>query len=307
MKRAKCRHQCIFIRIFAALVEAGGRLERIELGVAENGRMTVKRQRCKGVKLLVVGETAMGAEGAPSAGKSLEKQFAVAELDPLIDAESRRDWVAGICHDYLPFKRNGSQTNDGKLTARATLPTAVRAAVWLGFAVLAGCSRDAAADFGKTPGAAEMAHVSPENFSRTTGHHYEERRCADDAGILITAGAIGPARIGSRISTIRKNCVTRAADRGTGARIVISPAGGEVTLTVSGRDSVVTRAETSDPAFRTEDGLGIGTPVQALHSRYGAGCAGPDSSFTFPALPRISFRGARAVTQIVAGDSSGCG
>ena len=274
--------------------------------MGENGGVPVKRQRCNGVELLLAGKAAVGAEGAAAAGEPLEKRLAVAEFDPLIDAEGGRDWIAGICHHYLPFKRNGSRTNDGKLTAQATFPIALRAAVWLGFSVLAACSRDGGDDFGKTPGAAEMAHVSPENFSRTEGHDYEERRCAGDAGILITAGAIGPARIGTRISAMRKNCATRATGLGANGEIVISPAGGDVILTVAGRDSSVTRAETTDPAFRTEDGLGVGSPVQALHMRYGAGCAGTDSSFTFPALPRISFRGARAITQIVAGDSSGC-
>lgn len=274
--------------------------------MGETGRMTVKGECGEGKKLLLIREPAVETEGTASAGEFVEERLALPELDPFVGSESRCYWNR-IGHDRLVVESIPVPGRVSRMMARTTLRRKALAGACVALSMATSCEkRDAPLDFGRTPGPAELAHLSPESFSRTAAHGYEESRCADGAGILITPTAIGPAKIGTRIAALRKSCVTRRAGSAMSGELLISPGGGEIALTVTGRDSVVVRAQTAHPAFRTENGIGVGTTMRELHESYGAGCIGADSSVTFSALPRIRFYGAIAITRIAAGDSASC-
>jgi hypothetical protein len=148
-------------------------------------------------------------------------------------------------------------------------------------AVVAACG-------GKEPAADSAA-------SRSTGI----TACVEGGGTpMITAAGVGPARIGSRLSTISARCTVRDSSFSLGEGItengrVVSFGNTSAALIVS-RDSAATieRVIVSDSAIRTEAGIGVGKTVGALRAAYGRVCAAVGEGrivVAVPPLPGVSF------------------
>ncbi|HUG39474.1 MAG TPA: GlsB/YeaQ/YmgE family stress response membrane protein [Longimicrobiales bacterium] len=107
---------------------------------------------------------------------------------------------------------------------------------------------------------------------------------------------IGPVRLGMTVAALRQ-AVPSARDttwsqEGMPERGAWVPlANGGRTLAVLSGDSVL-RLEVREPAFRTQEGLGVGSSLEELRSAYGAACAGVGEGTVvvwFASAPGISF------------------
>lgn len=110
MERAQNSGQIQVSGCVPTLVEIRRGLDCSELGVSENGGMTMKRESRQSVELLLVGESAVRAERAAAAGESLEERLALAELHPFFGGQSRSDWISRFGHSHL-FVRVVSNNN----------------------------------------------------------------------------------------------------------------------------------------------------------------------------------------------------
>lgn len=119
------------------------------------------------------------------------------------------------------------------------------------------------------PGTDELTKLSPEVFSHTDEASAEDAKCVDGDGILITATGIGPIQLGRQLKTIRARCAIAlvkvpASVAIKGPVFGVSVSGGLILFTVAGTDSTVETAGTSSPAFRTRNGIGVGTTISQV-------------------------------------------
>jgi hypothetical protein len=119
------------------------------------------------------------------------------------------------------------------------------------------------------PGSDELSKVSPEIFSHTDEASAGDARCVDGDGILISPTGIGPIRLGRPLGIIRDRCAIAlvkvpASFAIKGPVLGVSVGGGLILFTIAGRDSAVQMAATSSPAFRTSNGIGVGTNIGRL-------------------------------------------
>ena len=128
-------------------------------------------------------------------------------------------------------------------------------------------------------------------------------RCTRGAARL-TAGGIGAVRLGARLADVAAACTVRDTAlelEGTPERAhVVEIGGGRVVAVTSGTaDTSVVRIDVADPAFRTENGAGVGQTLGDLRRAHGRICAlaGEGRMVVQAAsLPGISFSTAAAVT-----------
>ena len=150
-------------------------------------------------------------------------------------------------------------------------------AIFTALAAIGGCRNGKAA-----PNPEAMATLSPDAFSHTDQAVVNDQSCLGEAGVLITANGIGPVGVGTRLSKLRQRCQIAMVKVPSsmaiqGPVLGISVGGGLILFTVSSKDSVIETAISSSPAFRTSNGIGVGTPARGLSYAAGRICFKHDS------------------------------
>jgi hypothetical protein len=116
--------------------------------------------------------------------------------------------------------------------------------------------------------------------------------------MTVDSAGIGPALVGSRVATVSARCQVRdtslVLSEGMAERAHELTAGGHrITVLSTGTpDTSVIRAITTDPAFKTPGGVGVGSSVEALRLAHGPLCAARgEGNFVVTAsrLPGVSF------------------
>src|SRR5690242_6011263 len=133
------------------------------------------------------------------------------------------------------------------------------------------------------PNPDEMATLSPEVFSHTDPAVINDQACLGGGGVLITANGIGPVTVGTTLSRLRKRCQIAMVKVPSsmaiqGPVLGVSVGGGLILFTVSSKDSLIETAVSSSPAYRTSNGIGVGTPVRGLSYAAGRICFKHDST-----------------------------
>ncbi|HVE79507.1 MAG TPA: hypothetical protein VNA89_11620 [Gemmatimonadaceae bacterium] len=101
--------------------------------------------------------------------------------------------------------------------------------------------------------------------------------CTGGAPATVSAGGVGPVRIGARIADIATRCTVRDTTLTLGeesqerARLVALD--GMTVVALLAPDSTVTRVIVADGAARTERGIGVGSTLGELRRSYGRLCA----------------------------------
>jgi len=129
----------------------------------------------------------------------------------------------------------------------------------------------------------DFARLSPEVFSHDDQAAIADEACLGKAGVLITATSIGPVAVGTPLSQLRKRCRVALIKVPQSVAIQgpvlgVSVSGGLIAFTVVGKDSVIETVGSSNPAFRTSNGIGVGTPARGLSVRKGRVCFVRDST-----------------------------
>lgn len=161
---------------------------------------------------------------------------------------------------------------------------------------LSGCpSADDAAD--------TALAAAPEPSGRTA--------CVAGGGTpVITAAAVGPLRVGERLSTISVRCSVRDSSLSLGEGIQengrVVDLGGSSAVLIVGQDAdpVIERIIIADPSIRTDAGIGVGKTIGALRAAYGRVCAAMGEGrvvVAVPPLPGVSFGTSATASSIPAG------
>jgi hypothetical protein len=126
-------------------------------------------------------------------------------------------------------------------------------------AALAGCKRDRAA----TP--------AGDSATAATGD-----ACTGGAPPILTAGGVGPVRLGGRPSDVASRCPVRDTAislEGTAENARAIRLDGRTVVALLGPDSTISRIIVRDGAFRTERSIGVGSTVGEVRQAYGRICA----------------------------------
>lgn len=132
--------------------------------------------------------------------------------------------------------------------------------------LMGACARDTA----NTP-ARESAAAAPDSSSTPAGPLSTSRDCGSPTSLA--EDGVGRVRIGATAAEVRATCdvardTTALAGEGLSARTLLVRVGGDSVLAVVVNDRVQS-ISIETPAFRTSDGLGVGTPVHALLAQPG--------------------------------------
>lgn len=128
-------------------------------------------------------------------------------------------------------------------------------------------------------------------------------RCTRGAARL-SAGGVGAVRLGARLADVAGACTVRDTtleSEGMAERAhVVAVGGGRVVAVTSGTtDTSVVRIIVADPAFRTENGAGVGQTLGELRRAHGRICAFAGEGrmvVQAASLPGISFGTAAPVS-----------
>ena len=143
----------------------------------------------------------------------------------------------------------------------------------------AGCSQDGEA----AANSDDVAKLSPEVFSHGDPVAVGDQSCLSSNGVLITATSIGPVTVGTPLSRLRQRCRIALVKVPQSVAIQgpvlgVSVTGGLIVFTVAGKDSLIETVGSSNPAFRTSNGIGVGAPARGLSFRKGRVCFVRDST-----------------------------
>jgi hypothetical protein len=124
-----------------------------------------------------------------------------------------------------------------------------------------------------------------------------ERCDAANVSVIVDSVGIGPVLRGTRVSALGARCAVRdtsLASEGVSERAHAFDVAGHtlVALSTATPDTSIIRVITSDPAFKTSSGVGVGSSVQALRLAHGRICAAQgEGAFVVMAadLPGVSF------------------
>ena len=135
------------------------------------------------------------------------------------------------------------------------------------------CTRDGEA----AVNADDVAKLSPDIFSHGDPVAISDQACLGPTGVLITAVSIGPVAVGTPLKQLRLRCPVAVINVPhsvaiQGPVLGVSVTGGLIAFTVVGKDSVIETVGSSSPAFRTSNGIGVGTPARGLSFRKGRVC-----------------------------------
>jgi hypothetical protein len=136
-----------------------------------------------------------------------------------------------------------------------------------------GCTQDGEA----AAKAGDIAKLPPEVFSHGDPVAVSDQPCLSSAGVLITAVSIGPVAVGTPLKQLRLRCPIALIKVPQSVAIQgpvfgVSVTGGLIAFIVVGKDSVIETVGSSSPAFRTSNGIGVGTPARGLSFRKGRVC-----------------------------------
>ena len=126
-------------------------------------------------------------------------------------------------------------------------------------ASLVGCNRDKTASPGGDTGATA---ADP---------------CTGGATPMLTAGGVGPIRLGARPGEIASRCTVRDTAitlEGTRENARSIRLDGSTVVVLIGPDSTISRIIVRDGALRTERSIGVGSTVGDVRQAYGRICAG---------------------------------
>ena len=137
---------------------------------------------------------------------------------------------------------------------------------------LAGCRNGEAA-----PNPDDLMTLSPEIYSHADPAAIGDQSCLGSSGVLITARGIGPVSVGVPLSALRRRCQIALVKVPSSVAIKgpvfgVSVTGGLIIFTVAAKDSIIETVGTSSPAFRTSNGIGVGTPARGLSFKKGRVC-----------------------------------
>jgi hypothetical protein len=130
-----------------------------------------------------------------------------------------------------------------------------------------------------------------------TAERADERCDSPNASLVVDSLGIGPVLRGARIGALARRCTvadTTLSLEGTAERAHTAAVRGHavVVLSTGTPDTSIIRVMTSDPAFKTSGGVGVGSSVEALRLAHGRICAARgESDFVVMAadLPGVSF------------------
>jgi hypothetical protein len=142
-----------------------------------------------------------------------------------------------------------------------------------------GCTRDSEA----AANADDVAKLSPDVFSHGDPVAASDERCLGPTGVLITAASIGPVAVGTPLKQLRLRCPIALIKVPQSVAIQgpvfgVSVSGGLIAFTVAGKDSVIETVGSSSPAFRTSNGIGVGSSARGLSFRKGRVCFVSDAT-----------------------------
>lgn len=154
---------------------------------------------------------------------------------------------------------------------------------WKILAVIIAVSAVASCTDGEAAKVDDRAKISPDAFSHDDQVAISDQPCLGPTGVLITAVSIGPVEVGTPLSRLRQHCRVAAIDVPQSVAIQgpmfgVSVTGGLIVFTVVGRDSLIETVGSSSPAFRTSNGIGVGTPARGLSFKKGRVCFIHDST-----------------------------
>jgi hypothetical protein len=163
--------------------------------------------------------------------------------------------------------------------------------------LIAACGGDEAGTRERT--IAPGVQTSSSAFGATDLAVRADQRC-DQAGVsvVIDSAGMGPVLRGMRIGSLSSRCAiadtTITLREGTVERAHAISVGGKrlTVLTTGTADTSIIRVMTADRGFRTSEGVGVGSSVQALRLAYGTICAARgEGQFVVMAsnLPGVSF------------------
>jgi hypothetical protein len=135
--------------------------------------------------------------------------------------------------------------------------------------------------------------------------------CSGGAAPILTAGGVGPVRLGGRAKEIAARCavhdtaITLEGTRENARAIRLS---GSTVVALLGPDSTISRIIVREGAFRTEGRIGVGSTVGNIRQTYGRICAGlgdvPGVVVSAAGLSGISFETSASPSKLPRGGRS---
>ena len=186
---------------------------------------------------------------------------------------------------------------NGRVTPR-TVARAARRAALTGAWALAACTGDGPRPPGADTAGSRTVVADRETAARSLAARRSQRCDGGDASLVVDSAGIGPVLVGDRVGALAQRCTITdtalALSEGMRERAHRISVGGRelIVLSTSTADTSIIRIITSDRAFRTAGGVGVGSSVESLRAAHGRICAARgEGDFVVMAadLPGVSF------------------